>query len=418
MKLTTRPIDLGLEVTVNGRVDSYWADHLMAALDEAVQQGSHYIRLDLADVEYMSSAGIGVLMRTYRRLSAIQGRLQIARPSAKVVKLLNVSGLATLLLGVTAPAADTTDAEARESSVERDGVQYTIYASAPGARLTCRVFGDAGRLEGCRFGAEDAAVLSIPTSSTVVGLGALGGEFAACERRFGEFLAVAGAASYLPTDGTGTPDYFVSAEASLPESTMLYGVACDGEFARLVRFETGREAAYVSLSKLVSDCLSLTEVETAGVVLVAESAGLVGAALRRSPATGEKPRAPFAHPEIREWLSFTSERVYSQSVVVAAGVATRVSSPKLAPMVRPLGEQDFPAGHIHAAVFTYTPLRRGLIGLRETVAGLYEKEKLQSVLHLLGDGRPITGAGESLLSRGACWIGPIDEVAGREGRSQ
>jgi len=148
-------------------------------------------------------------------------------------------------------------------------------------------------------------------------------------------------------------------------------------------------------------------------VLVAESAGLAGAALRKSPAGGEDPRAPFAYPEIREWLSFSSERAYAQSVVVAAGVAVRAACEPLEPMLRPLGESAFPAGHVHAAAFSYAPLPRGRIELRPTVTRLYETEKLQTVLHLLRDGRPVTGAGESLFSRGACWIGPLELDTGR-----
>ena len=148
-------------------------------------------------------------------------------------------------------------------------------------------------------------------------------------------------------------------------------------------------------------------------MLVAESAGLAGAALRKSPATGEDPHTPFAYPEIREWLSFTSERVYAQSVVVAAGVVMRTPFAPLDPIVRPLGENVLPAGHVHAAAFTYAPLPRGRVELRETVAGLYETEKLQTVLHLLRDDRPITGAGESTFSRGAFWIGPLDIESGR-----
>jgi anti-anti-sigma factor len=417
MELTRRATARGIEVAVEGRLDSYWADHLLDALEEAVRQGSHDITLDLAQVHYMSSAGIRVLVITHKRLSAIQGRLKIANPSESVVKILRLSGLAELLLSAVEPTPEAeaeVEGDARELPFEREGVQYTSYDVAPGARLRARVIGDPGRLEGCRFGAEDVAVMSIPTSSTVVGLGAFGSEFHECRSRFGEFLSVAGTAAYLPTDGGGVPDYFVSAEASLPEMSLLYGVACDGTFPRLVRFEAGKESGPVSLSEVLDVCLSLGELDEAGLVLVAESAGLAGAALRKSPAMGEQPHAPFGYPEIREWLSFSSERVYARSVVVAAGVAVRTPAGLLDAMVRPLGENAFPAGHVHAAAFTYAPLPRGRIDLRETVAGLYETERLQTVLHLLRDGRPITGAGESAFSRGACWIGPLD----MSGRSQ
>jgi anti-anti-sigma factor len=418
VELTRKLTTAGVEVTVSGRLDSYWADHLKETLNEAVRQGSHDITLDLAQVQYISSAGIGVLAAAYQKLSAIQGRLQIVRPSDTVVKILRLCGLSGLLLGGgPSTPGDAPAREAPASVSERDGVRYSVFEGEPDARLACRMIGDPRRLEGCRFGPDDVSVVSIAPSSLVVGLGAFGDEFDACRDRFGEFLAVAGTAAYLPTDGTGIPDYLVSAESSLPETTLLYAVSCDGPFARLIRFESEEDSGGVPLSRLLEDCLSLGGIDTAGVVLVAESAGLAGAALRRSPAAGENGRAPFSHPEIREWLSFSAERVYSRSVVVAGGVATRVPFAPLAPMVRPLGEGHALSGHIHAAAFTYAPLPRGPIGLRETVAGLYETQKLQTVLHLLRDGRPITGAGESAFSRGACWIAPLRDV-GEPGSSR
>lgn len=414
MELTRRTTARGTGVTVAGRLDSYWADHLLAALEEEVRQGSHEITLDLAQVHYMSSAGIRILVMTHKRLSAIQGRLEIANPSEPVVRILKLSGLARLLLGVGepgSPAEPEAGGSTRERSFEREGVTYTSYDVAPGARLGCRVIGDPGRLDGCRFGADDVAVLSIPAASTVIGLGAFGAEFSECRGRFGEFLSVAGAAAYLPTDGTGVPDYLVSAAASLPEMSLLYGVACEGDFARLVRFEAGKDGAAVPLSQLVDVCLAHADCDAAGLVLVAESAGLVGAALRRSPAAGEVPQAPFGFPEVREWLSFSSERVHAQSVVVAAGIALREPSAPLAAMVRALGARAFPAGHVHAAALSYAPLARGRIDLRETVQGLFASEKLHTVMHLLRDERTISGAGESAFARGAVWIGPLD-VAG------
>ena len=42
---------------------------------------------------------------------------------------------------------------------------------------------------------------------------------------------------------------------------------------------------------------------------------------------------------------------------------------------------------------------------------LFEEEELQAVLHLLYDGRAISGSGESQLVTGACWVGPIVQVA-------
>ena len=80
-------------------------------------------------------------------------------------------------------------------------------------------------------------------------------------------------------------------------------------------------------------------------------------------------------------------------------------------MVRPLSQGSSVSGHFHAAVFSYGPLQRGKVDLRETVTGLFRTERPLAVLHLLADDRPIVGAGESEFSRGACWVGPVGDIS-------
>ena len=145
--------------------------------------------------------------------------------------------------------------------------------------------------------------------------------------------------------------------------------------------------------------------------MVVESAGLVGAALRRSPAASAGVNeVPFQYPEVRSWLSFSTERLYSRSLALISGVAVASECPPLTPFLRRLGGEVLPLGHFHAAAFSYRPLKKGDIDLRSTVTTLFETETLQGVLHLLTDDREAAGAQQSEFVRGACWIGAASEI--------
>src|SRR5207244_11685779 len=111
------------------------------------------------------------------------------------------------------------------------------------------------------------------------------------------------------------------------------------------------------------------------------------------------------------WSAVTADRAYSRRLNPVGGVATRADRPATAPLVPPLGKGPWPAGHFHAAAFSYRPLQKGALDVKTTVTTLFEAETLQGVLHLLSDDREITGAGQSEFVRGACWIAPIAEVA-------
>ena len=67
------------------------------------------------------------------------------------------------------------------------------------------------------------------------------------------------------------------------------------------------------------------------------------------------------------------------------------------------------------AAFSYRPVPRGKIELKQSVRALFEGQSLEGILHLLTDDRGGTSR-ESKFVRGACWIAPIVRFAGEEAR--
>lgn len=408
MEIITRRVGDFTEVYVKGRLDAYWAGDLAKRLEVTIREGAHRVRVNLAEVTYVSSIGIRVLVQFYKQLHEIHGAFVVSSPSEPVKKVLDLARLSELLMPET-PPAPAAAAEAGRA-LEWKGARLEVFHSAPGASLQCRVVGSPELLDRGGFGPEQCRLMQFPGRTVALGLGAFGNGFDDCRGRFGEFLAVAGAAAYLPTDGTNVPDYLVSAGTFVPELQVLYGLVCEGAFASLARFESSGESGSTPLSELVEASLEIAGAPAAAVVIVAESAGLIGAALRRSPASGAPEAAPLAFPQVRQWLSFTAERAHARSLAVVAGVAARSAEGPLAPLLRPLAGPNGPLGHFHAAAFSYRPLKKGRLDLETSVKSIFEGETLQGVLHLLGDDRDASGAGQSEFVRGACWVGRLSEV--------
>src|SRR6185436_11990658 len=97
----------------------------------------------------------------------------------------------------------------------------------------------------------------------------------------------------------------------------------------------------------------------------------------------------FAHPDIRGWLTFTAERAFSCALTLIVGVVARSSAASSRPTLRTLGSNGSPAGHLHAAAFSFRPLKKGRLDLTETVATLFQTESVLGMLHLLHDNREI-----------------------------
>ena len=177
----------------------------------------------------------------------------------------------------------------------------------------------------------------------------------------------------------------------------------------VARFERKDISSAAKLSEIVEGCLEIAGAETLGIVMIAESAGLIGTALRRSPALRDSESALFAFPQVRDWLSFAAEPVFTRALTLVVGVAARKPPTLLVPLLRPLGQPDL-VGHFHAAAFSYRPVKSREADLQAATAKLFEAETPQALLHLLNDNREIAGAGQSQLAAGTCWMGSISDV--------
>ncbi len=405
---------------ISGRLDGLWSDHLERQIDERLRNEQHDLVLDLAGVEFMSSAGIRVVVSSHRKLQALSGRFALRNLPGPVAQVMSMTGLLSLLTiektdtqtptqepapALVAERAATPAAPTRHQTATTHFELHTLGDASMGYRLQ----GDPARLDGCRFTPTDCQTLPMPSHSLALGLGALGNDFNASRAFFGEFLAVAGAIACQPGNGSTGCDYLLSEGDFVAPIQSLYSIRCEGDFSHLLRFEPHDAQQSIGLTELCEQALAAVDSPLACIAICAESAGLIGAALRRSPAVQADPKAPYAHPEMRDWLSFSTERLDAGSTVVAVGLIARGTNipADLQAFVRPIGAAASPIGHLHAAPFRHRPLPKGRIDLHRTVRPLFEGGSAQGVIHLLCDDRIADRPEETRFIRGACWIGAL-----------
>ena len=433
MEITTHIHEERCVLELNGRLDANWSEHVGQAIETAIRSGQHHIDLDFGKIHYVSSAGLRILIKYFKQLKSARGSLRIVRPTADALEILNLSGMSSLLVHhprpttpappaspatypaaasatspATAPATAPAPAPPREW--EHEGVAMAAYELDPQARLTLELLGHPENFGQGSLQAAESTVVRCASDVIAVGLGAFGRHADDTRTRFGESLAVAGTALSMPTDGSSLPDYQVTEASLVPELSLLYGLVARGAFRHLLRFEAAASPrGTLGLSSLLNAALETTATGAAGFVILAESAGLVGATLRQSPALADG-RSPWEFPAIRDWLSFTTERTDERAVILITGFAVRTPSPATASFLRPLGSTAAALlAHCHAAVFPYRPLPKGRLDLMESVTSLLGTDSAQTVLHLMSDDRPFEGLGETDLMRGACWVGPLDD---------
>jgi anti-anti-sigma factor len=411
VNITQHPANDWLELRLAGRLDATWAEHVSNTIESAVRSGSHQIVLNFAHVEYLSSLGIRVLLQHYKRLQSVNGSLMVTDPSVTALSILKATGLASLLMGEAVLA--TTEPTPIVTSLTRAGAAWQVYPQAVTTPLRCTAVGEPGRLAATCYTDSDCRALTFPQGAFGLGLGAFGADFADCRDRFGEFLAAGGCAMTLPTnDSHAQPDYVLAEGELVPRVETLYALTGAGDFPAMIRFDSLPDGAgKIGLSALVDSLLEIVGGEAVAFVVLAEAAGLVGATLRRSPATGP---VSLELPDVRDCLSFSTERVGEHNLALLVGVAARGTSQGAAAFLRPLAADGGAGidllGHVHAALFPFRPVQRGELPFAGAVANMLANATPITLMHVMPDTRPFEGVGETELVRGACWAGPLGAI--------
>lgn len=407
MEITQHPEGDLLELRLKGRIDAAWGEHLSTTIDKAVRAGSHHLALNCSGVDYISSLGIGVIVTHYKILKSVNGSLVITQPSKFVRQILDTVGLTNILVEGAAERA-TRAAGAVQRDV-RGGAAYEVYPQLAGQPLSCTLIGEPAKLATTGFSAADCRSIMFPRGTFGFGLGAFGTGFADCESRFGEFLAADGCALALPTSGEdAVPDYLIQEGNLIPRVETLYALTGAGDFSTMVRFDALAEGSgKLGVSELVTTLLDLSSAPAIGFVVLAEATCIVGTSLLKSPGLG-----PVDHgiPGVRDWLSFTTERVSEKSLGLLVGVAARNVSGEAAAFLRPVRPDSTVCAHVHAAVFNYRPVQRGELPFSGTVSKIVASSNPKALLHLMADSRPFEGVGETDLARGACWMGSLATI--------
>jgi anti-anti-sigma factor len=385
-----------LLIEAKGRLDASWADYFTDALMNHVRNGHHDLILNASGMAFLSSAGIRALLQVYKELIAVRGSFRILQATDFVKQTLSTSGF-EIWLGETLPE-DLPDTVS--STLADSGEHYVLNALA-----TLTLTPHAAWLPWQKIDANSVHTLTFPLETFALGIGSAAESFAMAREQFGEFLAVAGNVVYQPPAEGSRPDYLLAEKAYIPAMQCLQALISRGEMATLFRFAPSNETPFFSIGALLEMILKRNRGKMAGFVILGEIEGLVGAALIQSPGLLSAEES-ISFPEVKEWLSFSGERVFAHQQALLTGMVKerdKVDNP----LLPPLPSHPELAAHIHAAVFPYQPLQNGNIDMAASVQKFFSGPPPLAVMHLVDDMRPAVGLGQSALIRGACWCAPV-----------
>jgi anti-sigma B factor antagonist len=91
MNLSVKQVDQVQIVNIDGDIDGKTAPEAQEKIIELIQPGSK-ILLDLSGVDFMSSAGLRMLLVTYRQITSNNGQVVLVGVSEEITDIMSATG--------------------------------------------------------------------------------------------------------------------------------------------------------------------------------------------------------------------------------------------------------------------------------------------------------------------------------------
>ena len=83
-----------LLVYLNGEIDHHSAVIIRSRIDERIiEKSPRRLVLDLSNIDFMDSSGLGLIMGRYAKVKAIGGTFAVQNPNERIVKIFKLAGL-------------------------------------------------------------------------------------------------------------------------------------------------------------------------------------------------------------------------------------------------------------------------------------------------------------------------------------
>ncbi len=80
-------------IAVEGEIDVYTAPQLRERLDEQIAEGRHTLVIDLQQVAFLDSTGLGVLVGRLKMVRSHDGTLRLVCRTERILKVFAITGL-------------------------------------------------------------------------------------------------------------------------------------------------------------------------------------------------------------------------------------------------------------------------------------------------------------------------------------
>jgi|694.fasta_scaffold131104_3 anti-anti-sigma factor len=298
MKITWSEVGGVAVARIEGRLDGFGAKGASEAF--AAGNPSRRLVLDCAEMSYLSSAGVRVMLGLHKQAAASGGAVALARVQpfcASVLEMSGLTGMIPVFASVDEAVVELREHEGKGATAEgcETGAGKFVFHPVGNGAGTIDILGDIGYVLDCALTEELVAGKPFFETEYSLGLGALGGQPDDYLPVMGEAVMLAGTMVWLPTDGNDTPDYMTPRKASTTVVLRTgFNASLRGGFNEFAEFTAtpGKPADIREIYRALFDLAKMRRPDFRGVIGLAMRAEIheaFGAGITKSPLLVNRP---------------------------------------------------------------------------------------------------------------------------------
>jgi anti-anti-sigma factor len=382
-------------LTLKGRVDSIAAPDIQNEIKNLITGGQRTIVAHLEDVNYVSSAGLRVLISTQQQLKKVGGEIILYKTTENILELFKMSSFDKIftilhtrdeieaLLATNAPSSET-------GAQEIDGIAYRFLKKTVDAGKLF-VIGSQEKLPSAGYIQDDMITVKAKEIQFGAGLASLGDNYEECKQFFGESLVINRNFFFYPAVKRPAVDFMLcTQDDSHLEYQFLHGFGFNGEYSTILSFE-GVDC-FVDLNQLMKGLFEFSDADLLGIVMLAESKGFWGMHLKQVPIVENRPengKDIFDTENFSAWVNFPVEPEAVNNIVAGVGIAVR----DVASQCKEVQELIAKGGnfHLHGCLFEKEPLSKNVDQFQAELNRVMTQLEVYKVQHILGQSRFSSG---------------------------
>ncbi len=402
-----------LILAISGRLGSFEARDLQAALDTHLGEQDLYLVLDFQSLDYISSAGLRVLVSSQRILQQRRGGVLLCALQSYCQDVMDIAGFSSIFPSfINREAAVDYLRQMASDELYRAHYDDLEVINIPGATLTVvpgsdkacavKVLGDVKDVLFARVTPDHIRSKRFSETEYSIGLGGLGHEIDDYYGIMGEMMTMGGTMVWLPTDGHDTPDFLIPRQdRGQIHLRTGFNVALEGQFNESMLFSAGDENGWTirSIYRALFDLARQRRPDFRGIIGIAmraEMPEVFGSGITRSPVIDFSPAdgAMVTAPQhTAEWFDLDDKPRHVNVTGLICGLGADLNA-DLSHYKQDLLNCVFylnPANtgsdsemlHNHAVLFESMPLPARPVNLDQEIRDVVEKGEFVDMRHLL-----------------------------------